>query len=180
MLRKYALRTWENLPKTQKSIKTLTLYRKGYVYSRGYSRGKKDTPAYKKSLCKWGHFEKAKTTLKMLLASCFLMYFFKRFRSFNAKNLESVGQRVAKLLAIKLWEWLDRDRNRTRADWFEWGRGRPADFFLRPPTLTASNFAALWSTDLKSLAKKDLNFSKKFIKNQEASSILRVIFAISK
>ena len=25
----------------------------------------------------------------------------------------------------------------------DWGRGRLADFFLRPPTLTASNFAAL-------------------------------------
>ena len=24
------------------------------------------------------------------------------------------------------------------ADWFQWGRGRPADFLLRPPTLTAS------------------------------------------
>ena len=29
------------------------------------------------------------------------MCFFKRFRSFNAKNLGSVGQRAAKLLAVK-------------------------------------------------------------------------------
>ena len=30
------------------------------------------------------------------------MYFFKRFRSFNAKNLGSAGQRAVKLLAVKV------------------------------------------------------------------------------
>ena len=30
------------------------------------------------------------------------MYFSKRFRSFNAKNLGYVGQRAAKLLAVKV------------------------------------------------------------------------------
>ena len=30
------------------------------------------------------------------------MYVFKRFRSFNAENLRSVGQRAAKLLAVKV------------------------------------------------------------------------------
>ena len=38
----------------------------------------------------------------MLLATWFLVCFFKKFRSFNAKNLESVGQRAAKLLAVKV------------------------------------------------------------------------------
>ena len=38
----------------------------------------------------------------MLLASQFLVYLFKRFRSFNAENLKSVGQRAAKLLAVKV------------------------------------------------------------------------------
>ena len=57
---------------------------------------------YNNSLCKWGHFEKAKTTFKMLLATAFLVGFLKRFRSFNAKNLGSVGQRAAKLLAVKV------------------------------------------------------------------------------
>ena len=38
----------------------------------------------------------------MLLATWFLVCFFKRFRSFNAKNLRSVGQRAAKLLAFKV------------------------------------------------------------------------------
>ena len=49
-------------------------------------------------------------TLKMLLASWFLVCFFKRFRCLNAENLGSVGHLAAKLPAIKLSEWLDRDR----------------------------------------------------------------------
>ena len=53
------------------------------------------------ALCKWGHFEKKKPSLKCCWPLDFLMYFFKRFRSFYAKNLESVGQRTAKLLAVK-------------------------------------------------------------------------------
>ena len=116
----------------------------------------------------------------MLLASWVLVYFFKRFRSLNAENLGSVGQRAAKLLAIKLWEWLDRDRESNPGRLADWGRGRLADFFLRPPTLTASNFAALWPADPKFLALKDLNLLKKYTKYQEASSILRVVFALSK
>ena len=71
------------------------------------------------SLCKWGHFERAKPTLKMLLASWFLI--FKRFRSLNNENLGSVGQRAERLPAIKLWEWFDRGQTQIRADWFEWG-----------------------------------------------------------
>ena len=38
----------------------------------------------------------------MLLASYTINKVLKGFRSFNAKNLESVGQRAAKLLAIKV------------------------------------------------------------------------------
>ena len=116
----------------------------------------------------------------MLLASWFLVCFFKKFRCFNAKNLGSVGQWAAKLPAIKLSEWLDRDRESNPSRLADWGRGRPADFFLRPPTLTASNFAALWPTDPKFSAIKHLNLLKKHIKNQEASSILKVVFALSK
>ena len=132
------------------------------------------------SLCKWGHFERAKTTLKMLLASWFLMCFLKRFRSLNTKNLGSVGQRAANLPAIKVWEWFDPGPPRTRADWFECGRGRMADFFVRPPTLTTGNFEAIWPKDLKFSAIKDLNRLKKYAKYQEASSILKVDFALSK
>ena len=115
----------------------------------------------------------------MLLATWFLVCFFKRFRSFIAENLESVGQRAAKLPAIKLWEWLNRDRGSNPSRLADWGRGRLADFFLRPPTLTASNFAALWSTDPKFLALKDLLFFSQDIEFQVAGSILKVVFALS-
>ena len=59
-------------------------------------------------------------------------------------------------------------------------KAKVADFFMRPPTLTASNFAALWPTDLKFLAFKDLNPFSKCVKFQEATSILRLGFALSK
>ena len=55
----------------------------------------------------------------------------------------SVGQRAAKLLAIKLPERFDPGTARIWADCFDQSRGRVADFFMRPPTLKASNFAAL-------------------------------------
>ena len=41
-------------------------------------------------------------TLKILPASCFFLYLFKRFRSFNAEKIGSVDQRAAKLLALKV------------------------------------------------------------------------------
>ena len=56
---------------------------------------------------------------------------------------------------------------------------KAADFFLRTPTLTASNFAALWSTDPKFLALKDLLFFSQGIEFQVAGSILKVVFALS-
>ena len=37
-------------------------------------------------------------------------------------------------------EWLELAQDGIWADWFQWGRGWAADCFLRPPTLTASNF----------------------------------------
>ena len=60
------------------------------------------------------------------------------------------------------------------------GMAEAADFFLRTPTLTASNFAALWPTDPKFLALKDLNLFLKCVKFQDAGSILKVDFARSK
>ena len=54
------------------------------------------------------------------------------------------------------------------------------DIFLSTPNLTASNFAALWPTDPKFSALKDLNPFKNESKAQEASSILKVGFALSK
>ena len=57
---------------------------------------------------------------------------------------------------------------------------KAADFFLRTPTLTASNFAALQPTDPKFLALKDLYLFLKRVKFQDAGRILRVNFARSK
>ena len=66
-----------------------------------------------------------------------------------------------------------------RADWFEWDWGWAADFFLRPPTLTASIFEALESIDLKLLELKDLKSLQKYYKNQEASYNFSLGFALS-
>ena len=88
------------------------------------------------------------------------LHVFKRLRSFYAENFGSVDQWAAKLPAIKLKEWFDPGRSRTQADRFECGQGWKEDFFFRPPTLTASNFAALWPTDSKFSAIKDLNLLK--------------------
>lgn len=90
-----------------------------------------------------GYFKWAKPTLKMLLASWTFDTVYKGFRSFNAKNLGSVDQRTAKLPVTKLWEWFNHGQTQIQADWFECGRGCAADFSLRPPALTASNFEAL-------------------------------------
>ena len=55
-----------------------------------------------------------------------------------------------------------------------------ADFFLRTPTLTASNFAALCPTDPKFLALKDLLFFLQCNEFQGADSILKVDLGLSK
>ena len=133
-----------------------------------YTHSKKYSTSYYETLCKWGDFERAKTTLKMLLASWFLVCFFKRFRCLNAENLGSVGQRASKLLAVKLWKWLTATGNRTRAK------------SNHSQSLMASNFAALWPTDPKFSALKDLILFSTVSKVQEASSILKVGFAFSK
>ena len=62
----------------------------------------------------------------------------------------------------------------------EWGQGQIADFFLRTPTLTPSNFNALKSTNPIFTVLKDLILFKRYTKNQEARSILKVVFALSK
>ena len=122
---------------------------------------------------KWGHFDRVNSTFKMLLFYWNFDTVFKKIRSYDAENLDSVAQKAAKLPAIKLWEWFD------PGDCFEWGWGQAADFFLRPPTLTAGNFEALWPTDPKFLALKDLNLLKEYIKYQETSYNSRLGFAQS-
>ena len=54
-----------------------------------------------------------------------------------------------------------------------------ADFFLRTPTLTASNFETLWPRDPRFLSSKDLNPFLILSKFQETSSILMVGYAMS-
>ena len=108
-----------------------------------YSYGHLLTYGYLISPMEMRSLWEAKPTFKILLDSWTFDTVGKEIRSFNAENLGSVCQRAAKLPAIKLWEWFDPRQTRIWADWFEWGQGQAADFFLRPPTLIASNFAAL-------------------------------------
>ena len=60
------------------------------------------------------------------------------------------------------------------------GPGPVGRLFLRPPTLTASNFAALWPTEPIFTAFKVLILFSTVSKDQKASSILKVGFALSK
>ena len=60
------------------------------------------------------------------------------------------------------------------------GMAEAADFFFGAPTLTASNFAVLKSTDPKFLALKDILFFSQCNEFQGAGSILKVGFALSK
>ena len=96
--------------------------------------------------CLWREMRsiwRTKPILKILLASWTFYTVEKGFGSFIVENSRYVGKRTAKLLAIKLCKWFDPGPSRIRADWFEWGWSWAADFFLRPPTLKASNFEAL-------------------------------------
>ena len=54
-----------------------------------------------------------------------------------------------------------------------------ADFFLRPPTLTASNFDALRPTDPIFTVLKDLSLLKRYIRNKEALYNFNLDFALS-
>ena len=106
---------------------------------------------------KWGHFEREKMTLKMLPASWYLKYLFKRFRSFNTVNMGSFGQRASKLLAVKVG-----GLKKKSAIWPRPLSNQSARVWLRPrsnlsQSLTDSNFAALWPTDPIFLSLKDLN-----------------------
>ena len=91
----------------------------------------------------------------------------------------SVGLRATKLPSVKLWEWFSPSLTRTQAKCTLTVMAKPADFFLTPPNLMASNFAALSSTDPKFLALKDLLFFSQHIEFQDAGSILKVVFALS-
>ena len=112
----------------------------------------------KYTLCKWGHFERAKMTLKILPASWFFVYLFKRLRSFNTVSIWSLGQRAEKLLSFKFWERFDPGGSRTWADWLKWDRGRAGNFY--------SNFKDLWSTDFNLQYLKIQNFQNSIQKSR--------------
>ena len=131
-------------------------------------------------LCKWGHFERAKSTFKMLPASWFFVYLFKKFRSFIAENLESVGQRASKLLAVKVGGLKKKSAMWPRPLSNYLARVRVVPGSNHSQSLMARHFAALWLTDPKFSAIKDLNPFKKLWKVQDARSSLRVEFALSK
>ena len=105
--------------------------------------------------------------------------FFKRFRSFDTASIKSVGQRATKLLFDKIWEWFDPGQSRTPAERACTHFGRKTNFFLRPRTLTASNFKALLSTDSLFTVSKDLNLLKKYTKYQKINDNFRLGFALS-
>ena len=99
---------------------------------------------------------------------------FKKFRSFIAKNLKSVGQRAAKLLAVKVGGLKKKSATLSRPR-LEFARGWIILkvwwlVTLQPFDLQTSIFFSF----------KDLNLLKRYTKNQEASSILKVVFAFSK
>ena len=58
------------------------------TFSQFYSAGQLRRDASKYALCKWGHFERAKPTLKILLASWFLIYFLKGLYLFIQSKLD--------------------------------------------------------------------------------------------
>ena len=96
-----------------------------------------------------------------MLGSWFFVYFFKRFRSFNAVNIGSVDQRALKSLAVKIGGLKKKSATLAftakvsaiafgpglilgRCTCTHFGsNGQSGRLFLRSPTLTASNYAAL-------------------------------------
>ena len=108
------------------------------------------------------------------------MYVLKRFKPFYEKKFgvcRSKGCKITSHQTLRMiGPWPGFEPGQT--GWL--GPGPAGRLFLRPPTLTAGNFAALWPTDPKFLALKDLNPFKTVSKVQKTSSILRVGFALSK
>ena len=116
----------------------------------------------------------------MLSASWNFEKLYNIFRSFNAKNLGSVGQRVAKLQALKVGDLKKKSAIRPRPH-----SNHSARIQIRPrlnhsQSLMAGNFAALSTAAPKFLALKDLNLFSTVVKVQEADSIFKVGFALSK
>ena len=109
------------------------------------------------SLWKWGHFERTNPTCKMLLASWYLAYFFKRFRSLIAENLRSFGQMASKLPVVKVGGLTKKSAIRPRPYSNQLARVWGGPGSNHSQTLMADKFAALWLIDPMFSALKDLN-----------------------
>ena len=116
----------------------------------------------------------------MLLASWTFNTVWKRFRSFNAKNLGSVCQRAAKLLAVKVGGLKKKSASRPRPQSASLPGFEPRSRSNHSQSLMASNFEALWPKNPKFWVLKDPNPFLIVSKVEETSSILRVVFSLSK
>ena len=108
-------------------------------------------------LLKWGHFDRAKPTLKIMLVSWTSCRILKGFRLSNAENLESVGQRATKLLAVKVGGLKKKSAGRPRPHSNQSARVRTPAPSNHSQSLMAGNFAGLWPADPKFSALKVLN-----------------------
>ena len=115
----------------------------------------------------------------MLLVSWNFYTIKKGFTSFIAENLRSIGQRAAKLLAVNIRGLKKKSASQPRPLLNQSARVRTRAKSNHSQSLMAGNFAALWSIGPKFSAFKDLMFFSTVSKAQEASSILKVGFALS-
>ena len=102
------------------------------------------------------------------------------FRSFNAENLGSVGQVALKLPAVKVGGLKKKSASRPRPHSNHSAQIRSRANSNHSQSLMAGNFAALWPTNPKFSALKDLILFSTLSKDQKASSILKVGFVLSK
>ena len=92
----------------------------------------------------------------------------------------SVGQRASKLLAVKVGGLKKKSAIRPRPLSNQSAQIRVVPGSNHSQSLLAGHFAALWPTDPKFSALKDLNPSSTVSKIKKAGSILKVVFALSK
>ena len=103
-----------------------------------------------------------------------------RFRSFQRGIVGLCRSKDCKATSCQSWRSEKNPAGRPRPHSNQSARVRTRAKSNHSQSLMAGNFAALWPTDLKLLAFKDLNLLKKHTKNQMASSIWKVGFAFSK
>ena len=106
--------------------------------------------------------------------------FLKIFRSFQRGTVGLCRSKRCKITSCQSWRSQERSASRPRPQSASLPGFEPRSRSNHSQSLMAGNFAALWPTDPKFLALKDLNPFKIVSKVQKTSSILRVGFALSK